>query len=106
MNYNIDGNDQMDRFEEELVKAQIEHAKRMVEYDIQDVAAFSQRISNQVLNKIDKVEDDEVALELTQLLGAVLGGYAKGVLDLKQEILELRKTIIDKESGEQDFTLN
>ncbi len=106
MNYNRDDEDQMDRFEEELIKAQMEHARRIVEYDIEDVAAFSQRISNQVLNKIDKVEDDDVALELTQLLGAVLGGYAKGVLDLKQDVLELRKAIIDKDAGEQDFTLN
>lgn len=103
MNYNEDG---FNEFAEEMQRATNEYATKIEDGEIDDVAIITQRITNKVLNEIDKIEDSDLALELTQFLGAILGGYSQAILNLKHEVLELRRVIINKRSGEQDFTLN
>ena len=95
-----------DNFADELEKATNEHARRIMEWDMEEVAMFTQRVSNKVLDQIDQIEDDDLAVELTTFLGGVLGGMSKGILDLKLEVLRLRRMIIGKKAGEQDSELN
>ena len=93
-------------FDENLNKAIKEHSRRLIEYDIERVADFSKRVSDKILNQIDRIEDDDLAIELTTFLGAVIGGYSQAVLELKAEVFKLRGEIIDIRAGEQDFNLN
>lgn len=103
MNYNEDG---FNEFAEEMQRATDEYARKIEDGEIDDVAIITQRITNKVINEIDKIEDSDLALELTQFLGAALGGYSQAILNLKHEVLELRRVVINKRSGDQDFTLN
>ena len=91
---------------DELQEATEEHAKRILEWEMDEVAMFTQRVSNKVLKQIDRIEDDGLALELTAFLSGVLGGMSKGILDLKLEVLRLRRMIIDKKAGDQAPELN
>ena len=91
---------------DELQEATEEHAKRILEWEMDEVAMFTQRVSNKVLKQIDRIEDDALALELTAFLSGVLGGMSKGILDLKLEVLRLRRMIIDKKAGDQAPELN
>ena len=100
---NLNNNDD---WADKLEEATNEHAKRILEWDMEEVAMFTQRVTNKVLDQIDKIEDDDIAVELTALLGGVLGGMSKGILDLKLEVLKLRRLIIDKRAGDQEPELN
>lgn len=95
-----------DDWSNELEEDIHECANKLVEDDMEEVSMFTQRITNKALNIIDRIEDDDIAIELTAFLGSALGGMSKGVLDLKLEVLELRRIIIGKEAGEQDSKLN
>lgn len=103
MNYN---QDEFDEFAQELQRAIEKYATQIEDGEIEDVAIITQRITDKTINEIDKIEDSDLALELTHFLGAVLGGYSQAILNLKHEVLELRREVINKKAGEQDFTLN
>ena len=93
-------------FDENLNKAIKEHSRRLIEYDIERVANFSKQVSDKILNQIDKIEDDDLAIEMTAFLGSVLGGYAQAVLELKGEVMRLRTQVINRRAGDQDFNLD
>ncbi|MDG1089564.1 MAG: hypothetical protein P8P37_01705 [Candidatus Marinimicrobia bacterium] len=95
-----------DNWTDKLEEATNEHAKKIVESDTEEVAMFIQRVTNSILDQIDQIKDDDLAIELTAFLGGVLGGMSKGILDLKLEVLRLRRLIIDKKAGKQDSELN
>ena len=59
-----------------------------------------------LLNKIDKVEDDTLALELTQLVGTLIGGMGQAIIDLKKENVQLKTDFITDQIKKQNPDLN
>jgi hypothetical protein len=62
--------------------------------------------SNKLLELVEDIEDDSLAIAMTQMLGAVLGGLGKACLELKAENLMLKHDILEELQGNQDPELN
>ena len=106
MRLNDDDEAEADRLANKIDEAAQFHANQILEKDADDVSMFIHVTSNKVLELIEDIEDDSLAIAMTQMLGAVLGGLGKACLELKAENLMLKHDILEELQGEQDPDLN
>lgn len=106
MRLNDDDEAEADRLANKIDEAAQFHADQILEKDSDDVSMFIHVTSNKLLELIEDIEDDSLAIAMTQMLGAVLGGLGKACLELKAENLMLKHDILEELQGEQDPDLN
>ena len=106
MYFNHEDNDDAEKLANKIDKAAQYHADKIISQDIDEVSGFIQVTSEKVLQLVEEIEDDSLAIALTQLLGAVLGGVGKACLELKAENLMLKHDILENMQGGQDPELN
>jgi hypothetical protein len=59
-----------------------------------------------MLEKTDGIEDNELALELTQLIAACIGGMGHAIIQLKTENDTLKEDVINQIAPDQNPELN
>lgn len=103
-------NEDEDDLREEIIsnidQASALHTKNILNEDYEKVALFINNCSDRILEMIDEIEDDELAIKLTTFIGAVLGGVGKACLELKSENAMLRHDILTELQGDVDPELN
>jgi hypothetical protein len=103
-------NEDEDDIREEIIsnidEASALHTKNILNEDYDKVAFFLNNCSDRILEMIDEIEDDELAIKLTTFVGAVLGGVGKACLDLKSENAILKHDILTELQGDVDPKLN
>lgn len=106
MRLNDDDEAEADRLANKIDEAAQFHADQILKKDHNDVSMFIHVTSNKLLELVEDIEDDSLAIAMTQMLGAVLGGLGKACLELKAENLMLKHDILEELQGEQDPELN
>jgi len=100
------GENEADYLANKIDQAAQFHAEQIINKDVDDVSMFIQVTSDKMLELIEDVEDDSLAIAITQMLGSVLGGLGKACLELKVENLMLKHDILEGLQGKQDPDLN
>jgi hypothetical protein len=95
-----------DRIANKIDEAAQFHSDQILKKDHADVSMFINVTSNKLLELVEDIEDDSLAIAMTQMLGAVLGGLGKACLELKAENLMLKHDILEELQGNQDPELN
>lgn len=109
MEYNLDGEEDelLDKLEEAIHHHGMFHAKQIIEKDLGHVNDFIANSTNLVLSKIDEIEgDNELVLELTKLVGTLMGGMGKAILELKEDNIQLKTDFIIHQIENQNPDLN
>jgi hypothetical protein len=101
-----DDESEADRLVNKIDEAAQFHADQILKKDHADVSMFINVTSNKLLELVEDIEDDSLAIAMTQMLGAVLGGLGKACLELKSENLMLKHDVLEELQGEQDPELN
>lgn len=93
-------------FSESLEKATMFHSNKIIKEDVEVVSAFIEEMTRLMLEKTDGIEDNDLALELTQLIAACIGGMGHAIIQLKTENEALKQDIIDEIAPDQNPELN
>lgn len=103
---NEDRDEQADDIVNKIEEASEFHAEQILKQDYVDVGNFIAITSDKILNMIDDIPNDQLAINLTSLVGAILGGLGKACLELKAENAMLKEDILDELQGDQNPDLN
>lgn len=106
MDFNFDDDDAIEDFEQQIHEHSLYHANQILQSNQDAVNLFINQSTAMLLNKIDKVEDDTLALELTQLVGTLIGGMGQAIIDLKKENIQLKTDFITDQIKKQNPDLN
>ena len=110
MEYNL--NEEDDDFEElksfeDMIKAQsLYHADQIINSTLDEVDNFIKGSTSLVLDKIDEVQDERLLIELTQLIGTLMGGMGKAIVELKKTNTQLKTDFITDQIKKQNPDLN
>ena len=97
---------QFHQFSEQLDKATLFHSNKIITEDVEMVSAFIEGATKTMLELLDGIEDNDLALELTQLIAAFMGGMGHAIIELKTENEELKKNVMDYIAPNQNPELN
>tara|TARA_B110000495_G_C22695715_1_gene409841 strand:- start:110 stop:454 length:345 start_codon:yes stop_codon:yes gene_type:complete len=107
-----DGDEQEDiennlnNFADQLEKQTVFHTKKILEEDAESVEQFLNEITRLMLEQVNQVEDDDVALDLTTLITTALGGIGTALLELKEENHLYKSQVIDYIAKKQNPETN
>jgi hypothetical protein len=93
-------------FSESLEKATMFHSNKIMSEDVDMVTTFIEGMTKLMLEKTDGIEDNELALELTQLIAACIGGMGHAIIQLKTENDTLKEDVINQIAPDQNPELN
>jgi len=85
----------LNNFADELQKQTEYHTKKILKEDSESVEQFLNEITKLILIQVDKIEDDDIALDLTTLVTTALGGIGTALLELKEENLHYKSEVIN-----------
>ena len=96
----------LNNFADELQKQTEYHTKKILKEDSESVEQFLNEITKLILIQVDKIEDDDVALDLTTLVTTALGGIGTALLELKEENCHYKSEVINYIAKNQDPETN
>lgn len=82
-------------FTNQLEKHTAFHTKKILEEDVESVESFLNEITRLILEQINQIEDDDIALDLTTLVTTSLGGIGTALIQLKEQNDHYQKKVID-----------
>ena len=89
------------KYLEELEDAVDLHTENILNNEIDKVGIFIRVATDKILEMADEIEDNEVAIKLTHLLGAVMGAMGNSIMKLRAERDELRDEVLEELRGDQ-----
>jgi hypothetical protein len=105
-NEKSDESDEIIEFYKKLDESVDFHSKNLKSKSHEEVVRFIGVVTNSIIDLLDQIEDDQLAITLTQLVGATLGGMGQAILELREENEMLKHDILYKLQGDIDPELN
>lgn len=82
------------------------HANHLLDREYEDIARWLTFSTNQILELIDSIGNEELEKKLSNLIAVVIGATGKAVIDLKTENAMLLHDILYELQGDVDPELN
>jgi hypothetical protein len=105
-NENSGESDELNEFYKKLDESVDFHSRNLQSKSHEEVARFIATVTNSIIDLLDQIDDDQLAITLTQLVGATIGGMGQAVLELREENDMLKHDILYKLQGDIDPELN
>jgi len=107
MQYKIDDDeDEYNEWDEMIKEQSLLHAKMIVKSNAEEVNNFITNSTELVFDTLDQIEDEKLLIELTQLVGTLIGGMGKAIIELKKTNTQLKTDFITDQIKNQNPDLN
>ncbi len=101
-----DDNDEYNEWDQMIKEQSLLHAKLIIESSEEEVNNFITNSTGLVFDTLDQIEDQKILIELTQLIGTLVGGMGKAIVELKKTNIQLKTDFITDQIKNQNPDLN